>query len=318
MAVSRHAPERPSHPPDDLEGAAREATVEGEALGPLHPGAIESPRPRRWGGFGPAFWLAVAWLVVVGVCAIFAGVLPVQNPNIPDIGARLSGPSAEHWLGADGLGRDTLARLVHGARVSVVIALSAVTIGLVVGGTLGMAVGFFRGRIESVVMAVIDVILAFPALVALLALVAYVGQSLTAIAVVIGILSIPTYARVARANTLSVAQREFVLAARAMGARNGRLLFKEILPNVVLPVATFALVAMGVIIVIEGALAFLGLSVAAPQATWGGMISEGKRHLQDAPWVAAIPSLVMFFTVLSLNFVGDNLRSRFDVKEANL
>jgi peptide/nickel transport system permease protein len=148
--------------------------------------------------------------------------------------------------------------------------------------------------------------------------VAFLGQNLPVIAGTIGVLSIPIYTRIARANTLSVAQREFVLAARAMGARNSRILFREILPNVVLPVMAFGLIAMGSVIVLEGALAFLGLSVELPQATWGGMISEGNRHIFDKVHVALIPSAVMFFTVLSLNFVGDTLRSRFDVRESNL
>jgi peptide/nickel transport system permease protein len=268
--------------------------------------------------FSIGFWLAVGWLALVGVCALFADVLPVRDPLEPVIANRLALPFTDNWLGADGLGRDMLARLVHGARVSVVIALSAVSIGMLVGGTLGMAVGFFRGTFERVIMAGVDVILAFPGLLLLLALVFFVGQSLATIAIVIGFLSIPAYTRIARANTLAVAQREFVLAARAMGARSPRILFREILPNVVLPVLAFGLVAMGVIIVIEGALAFLGLSVEAPQPTWGGMIAEGKRHLSRTVHVALVPSIVMFLTVLSLNFVGDQLRSRLDVRESNL
>jgi peptide/nickel transport system permease protein len=164
----------------------------------------------------------------------------------------------------------------------------------------------------------VNVILAFPGLVLLLVLLAYVGQSLTVISLVVGFLSIPVYTRVARANTLAVAQREFVLAAHTLGASRVRQLFREIAPNVVLPVAAFGLVAMGVVIVLEGSLAFLGLSVEAPTATWGGMIAEGKRHLSEAPHVALIPSATMFLTVLSLNFVGDSLRRRFDVRESNL
>jgi peptide/nickel transport system permease protein len=181
-----------------------------------------------------------------------------------------------------------------------------------------MVAGFFRGWFETTLMAIINVILAFPGLVLLLVLLAYVGQSLGVISLVIGFLSIPVYTRVARANTLAIAQREFVLAAFTMGATRRRLLFREIAPNVILPVAAFGLVAMGIVIVLEGSLAFLGLSVEAPTATWGGMIAEGKRHLTGAPHVALIPSTTMFLTVLSLNFVGDALRRRFDVREANL
>jgi peptide/nickel transport system permease protein len=249
------------------------------------------------------FWLAVVWLVTVVVCATFASVLPVQDPLTTSPFDKLEAPSLDHPLGTDGLGRDSLARLVHGARVSLVVSLTAVSVGVLIGGTLGMVAGFFRG---------------FPGLILLLVLLAYVGQSLTVISLVIGFLSIPVYTRVARANTLSIAQREFVLAAHTMGASRARLLFREIAPNVVAPVLAFGLVAMGVVIVVEGTLAFLGLSVEAPTPTWGGMIAEGKRHLSDKPFVALIPSAVMFLTVLSLNFVGDALRRRFDVREANL
>jgi peptide/nickel transport system permease protein len=301
-----------------------ESHAEGEALGPLGPGAVPSgpaaaPRGRgRRPRHGTAFWLAVGWLVTVAVCAVFADLLPVKDPLRPDVANKLSTPSFEHTLGTDGLGRDTLSRAMHGARVSLVVSLTAVGIGMVVGGTLGMLAGFLRGWFDTVLMAVINVILAFPALVLLLVLLAYVGQSLTVIALVIGFLSVPVYTRVARANTLAVAQRGFVLAAHTMGASRARQLFREIAPNVLLPVAAFGLVAMGVIIVLEGALAFLGLSVEPPDPTWGGMIAEGKRHLSDAPHVALIPSIAMFLTVLSLNFVGDTLRRRFDVRGASL
>lgn len=269
-------------------------------------------------GFGVGFWIAAGWLVLVALCAVFAGWLPVDDPLDPVIANRLNGPLTTNILGADGLGRDILARLVHGARVSVVIALSAVSIGMVIGGTLGILAGYFRGHFERGLMAVLDVILAFPWLVLLLALVAFIGQSLMAISVAIGFLWIPAYARVARANTLSVVQREYVLAARAMGASTLRILLREVLPNVILPVLAYGLVAMGLVIIVESALAFLGLSVEAPQPTWGGMISEGKRHLATAVHVALVPSVTMFLTVLSLNYVGDRLRSRFDVRESNL
>ncbi len=262
--------------------------------------------------------LASAWLLLVAFCALFANWLPIHDPMQTNVPLRLNGPSLSHWLGNDGLGRDILARLIHGARVSVVIALSAVIIGLLIGGSLGIMAGYFRGWFERMVMAILDVVLAFPWLVLLLALVAFVGQSLFAIAAAIGLLWIPAYARVARANTLAVARKEFVLASRAMGARSPRILFSEILPNVVLPLIAYALVAMGLVIIVESALAFLGLSVEAPQPTWGGMIAEGRRHMSATVHVVLAPSLAMLLTVLSLNLVGDRLRSRYDVKGSNL
>jgi len=310
-------------PPPERAGTDAVAIAEGvpemaaDAPGAAAPERSQARAHKRRSG--PMFWAAIGWLFLVLFCAVFADFLPVKDPNFIDVSLKLADPfTPGRILGGDGLGRDVLARLVHGARVSVIISLSAVGIGMTIGGTIGMTIGYVRGRIEQSVVAVVDIVLAFPALVILLALVAFLGQNLPVIAFTIGVLSIPIYTRIARANTLSVAQREFVLASRAMGARRGRILFREILPNVVLPVMAFGLIQMGLVIVLEGALAFLGLSVELPQATWGGMIAEGNRHIFRTLHVVLIPSAVMFFTVLSLNFVGDTLRSRFDVRESNL
>jgi peptide/nickel transport system permease protein len=263
--------------------------------------------------------MALGWLALVVVVAITASWLPLRDPDKQDLVNRLAPPLSDgHLLGTDGLGRDILSRLAFGARVSLIISLSAVSIGMLLGGTIGLAVGYFRGWFEGVVMWALNVVLAFPGLVLLLGLVAFVGQSLTAITLVVGFLSVPIYARVARATTLAASQRDYVVAARALGASDRRIMFREILPNVALPVAAFGLVALGVVIVLEGSLAFLGLSVQAPNPTWGSMIAEGRQHLSTTAHLAFIPSLVMFLTVLAVNFVGDVLRSRFDVRESRL
>jgi peptide/nickel transport system permease protein len=289
----------------------------GPGMGVAVPGVGTGARRRR--GQGVLFWLAAGWLGLVVVVAITASWLPLAAPEDQDLANRLAGPfTAGHLLGTDGLGRDVLSRLAFGAQVSVIISVSAVSIGMVVGGAIGLAVGFVRGWVDSVTMWAVNVVLAFPGLVLLLGLVAFVGQSLTAITLVVGFLSVPIYARVARATTLAVSQREYVLAARVLGARKRRIMVEEILPNVVPPLAAFALVALGVVIVLEGSLAFLGLSVEAPNPTWGSMIAEGRQHLSTTTHLAFIPSVVMFLTVLAVNFVGDVLRSRFDVKESAL
>jgi peptide/nickel transport system permease protein len=294
---------------------------DGIAVGPLERAPspmVEPGGSRRGRGRGVAFWLAVAWLVVVVLAAVLAGVLPLPDPAKQDLAHRLVGPFHEGAiLGTDGLGRDVLARIVHGARVSLVVSVCAVTFGLLLGGTVGMVVAFFRGWVDTGAMSVFNVLLAFPPLVILLGLVAFAGQSVPALVLVIGFISIPTYARVARATTLTVGQREYVLAARALGATNRRLLINEILPNVILPVAAFGLVSLGVVIVLEGSLAFLGLSVPGVP-TWGSMIADGRQHLNRTAHLSLIPSLVLFATVLSINFIGDELRRRFDVKESSL
>lgn len=267
-----------------------------------------------------ALWLSIFWVGLVLFCALTASWLPLQDELDSNIANKLSRPGENGFLlGSDGLGRDILARVIHGSRVSVIISVVAVFIGIVGGGLLGMLVGMIRGRFERTVMFFNDIALAFPALVLLLGLLAYVGQSLMVITVTIGLLSIPRYTRVARANTLSLAEREFVIAARALGARGHRVLLREIAPNVMIPLAAFGLLSIGVVIVLEGSLSFLGLSVPQPTPSWGSMIAEGKRHLNGAPHVALIPSIVMFLTVLSVNFVGDHARARFfDVRESGL
>ncbi len=299
-------------------GAAHAAGPVDGGVGTTTEAVAAGPAKKRRRGFGIGFWLAAAWLFVVLICAVFADILPVPDPLAPNVIDKLALPNGTQLLGTDGLGRDTLARLVHGARVSVTISVTAVAIGMVVGGFLGIIVGFFRGKTETILMTIINIILAVPALILLLVLLAFVGRSLVVISLIVGFRSIPNYTRVARATTLAVAEREFVRAARTMGAKNSRVLAREILPNVVLPLAAFGLVAMGVVIVLEGTLAFLGLSVEQPAPTWGGMIFDGKRYLNEAPHVVLIPSIAMFLTVLSLNLVGDSLRSRFDVRGSNL
>jgi peptide/nickel transport system permease protein len=275
---------------------------------------------QKKGKFGPLFYLSVAWMVIVIIWALFADFLPIPDPNRQDIGAARTPPFTDgYFLGTDGLGRDMFARIVHGARVSVVISVSAVATGMVVGGTLGLMAGYLRGRFESLVMGAVNTLLAFPGLILLLTLVALMGQNLPAVTAAVAFLSIPTYTRVSRATTLAVSQREYVLAAKALGAKRGRILFKEIAPNVALPVAAFGLLALGLIIILEGTLAFLGLSVQPPQATWGSMIAQGRRFFGDGDYyLTLVPGAALFFTVFSLNYVGDALRNRFDVREAQL
>lgn len=278
-------------------------------------------RPRRRKQrLGLTAWVALVWLALVVFGAIFAALLPIPAPNATNVAQNLQQPfqGLDHLLGTDGLGRDLFSRVIFGSRVSLIVAFVAVMIGSTVGGVVGLLVGYFRGKADTLVMGFVDVMLAFPGLVLLLTVIAFVGRSLTTISVTIGLLSIPIYTRVSRANTMAVASREFVLAAKAMGATTSRILFREVAPNVILPLSAYALVTVGVIIVLEGALAFLGLSIDQPTATWGGIINEGRRHLAVAPHISGVPSFVMFLTVISLNLVGDKLRTRFDVKGTNL
>ncbi len=276
------------------------------------PGAIPEAAPARR-GFGVVFWIATAWIVLVILAAVFASVLPLESPTAVDPTHRLEAiGSSGHLLGTDTLGRDLLSRLVYGARVSLTVGAAAVAIGLTIGGILGMIAGFRRGGIERLIMWVSDVILSFPALVLLISVVAFAGHSLRTISLVLGFISIPVYARLARAHTLAIGGRDFVLAARAIGLTRLRIIRREIMPNVLPPVVSYGLIAVGVVIVVEGSLSFLGLSVSAPTPSWGGLIADGQTFLSQDPALVLVPSAVMCITVLALNLVGDTLRRRHE------
>jgi peptide/nickel transport system permease protein len=279
--------------------------------------AIASP-VRRTRRLGILFWLALGWIMLVVLVSAFAGVLLSHGPLDMDMLERRASPSLSHWLGTDGLGRDELARLVYGARISLTVGLCAPIVGISIGGALGILAGYFRGRFETIVVGSMDVLLAFPPLVFALAVVAYLGQSVFNLTCILGVLGIPAFMRVARAATLSLAEREFVVAARALGASHARILLHELLPNVFLPLLAFFLLGVAVTIVVEGALSFLGLGVPPPAPSWGSMIGEGRESLEIAPRLAFIPALTMFLTVLSFNLVGDTLRALTDPRQGAL
>ncbi len=279
--------------------------------------AVAASRKAR--RLSPAVWLSVGWLSTVGALAVFAPWLGLPDPGDIDFLSLQMLPNAEHWLGTDVLGRDILTRLIYGARVSLTVGFVAPVIGMVFGLLLGLLAGYYRGRVEALVVASMDVVLAVPALVLLFLFSAIFGGSLATVSIGLGLLFIPAFARVSRANTLVFAEREFVLAARAMGAGDLYIIGREILPNVVLPVLAFALVAVAGAIVVEGALSFLGLSVPSPEPSWGGMIAEGREHLQETPHLSFAGAGVMFLTVLAFNLVGDTMRGRIaDVRESAL
>jgi peptide/nickel transport system permease protein len=273
---------------------------------------------KRTQRLGSLFWIAIGWIIFVFAVAILAPLLPLPSPTDMDMLDRRAPVSAVHWLGTDGLGRDELARLIYGARISLVVGLCAPVIGLTVGAALGMLAGYFRGRFESLAVGSMDVLLAFPPLILALAVTAFLGQSVLNLTCILGVLSVPAFMRVARAATLTFARREFVIAAEALGATHARILLRELLPNVALPLLAFFLLGVAVIIVVEGALSFLGLGVPPPISSWGSMIGEGRESLEIAPWLAFIPAGAMFLTVLSFNLVGDSLRALTDPRQGAL
>jgi peptide/nickel transport system permease protein len=221
-------------------------------------------------------------------------------------------PAGTHPLGADNLGRDVLSRLVYGARVSITVGLATVTICAVVGSALGAIAGYARGRVDGVMMLLLDIWMAFPALVLAIAVSAALGPGLGNLILALALTGWVGYCRVIRAEVLSLREREFVLAARAVGANGTRVVARHLIPNVVAPVLVLATLEMGTVIISEAALSFLGLGVGASQPTWGGMLNDGRQFLRQAWWLATFPGLAISVLVLAVNLLGDGLRDALD------
>lgn len=281
-----------------------------------HP--LPVPRPRMRTG---DWWLRLSatWVVVLLLAAALAPWLPMPHPaNDADYALLSALPDAAHWLGTDDVGRDLLSRIIWGTRISLTVGLAANLLGLAVGGALGLTAGYFRGRYEQLVLWLLDVILSFPPLILALTISAVLGPSLVNVTLAIAFISIPAFARVTRAATLGYAGREFVLAAQSLGASHRDILLRELLPNVLMSVLTYGLTHIAIAIATEGGLAFLGLSVPPPAASWGALIAQGRPVLAETPHVALFPAAVLFATVLALNVMGDALRKRFDTRGAAL
>jgi peptide/nickel transport system permease protein len=273
---------------------------------------------------GVLFWICCGWIVLVALMATFASLLPLPNPDLGNYNSvQNAGPGWGHLLGTDDLYRDIFSRMVYGARVSLVVGFGGALIGLIIGGIPAMYSAYRRGRVDTALNTTSYVVLAFPALVAVIAIVSFWGHNLWKITLIIGVFSAPLIFRVVRASTLSYATRDFVLAAKALGASDRRILTRELLPNIMPTIVSFGLIAVASIIVLEGTLAFLGLSVQPPTPSWGNMLNEGASLLTGAkgqtnPWLVIFPAGAMFLLLISLNIVADKLRAYFDVTEIKL
>ncbi len=295
--------------------------VESDQLEPVPEGG----RPRRK-RLGVGAWLAIVWLGGLLALAILAPLLPIPDPNQSFTEIARKGPTAGHWLGGDANGRDLLARLIYGTRASFAIGFGAVGFGLVIGALLGLATGFFRGKVDGIITPIMTILLAIPQFVLALSLVTVLSSgdqvsSVQRIGVVIlglGIVSVPILGRITRANTLSWSEREFVLAARAMGAKNWRIMLRDILPNVFPAMLSISLLGVGIAIVAEGGLALFGVGVQPPTPSWGNIIAENKDQLNRAPHIVMFTIVVLFLTVLALNFLADVVGKRFEVRESLL
>jgi len=266
---------------------------------------------------GFAFWLSVCWIAALALAALAAPWLPIKDPDVLGSAARAGVFSDGYLLGSDALGRDVLARTIWGARISLGVGFVGILLGLTVGGALGIISGYFRGVVDQVISFLFFSLLSFPSLVLALLITATLDRSFWTVAMTLGILGIAPIGRLARATTIQFAEREFVQAARVLGARNVRIIVRELLPNVLIPMGALTLLGMGISIVAEGSLAFLGLSVEGGAISWGKSIVDGSqaRDLTENAHVALVPIAAMFLTVLALNFAGDRLREYTDVKE---
>jgi peptide/nickel transport system permease protein len=285
---------------------------------------VEASPGHRLGFLG---WFSLVWLGGIALAAVTAPWLPLPDPDRSVLEIVRVGPiQPGHPLGGDGNGRDMLARVIFGARASLGISVSAVSLGFVVGGTLGLVAGYFRGAADAVLTTVFNVLLSIPALVLALALVAVFasaqldvsnGRKMVVLTLALGIVTVPLIGRIARASTMAWSEREFVKAAEVLGAGHVRITVREVLPIVLPAMVSIALLGVAVAIVAEGSLALLGVGV-TEVPSWGNMIASGRSDLARAPHTVAVPSIATFLTVLALNYLGDVVRARFDVREAAL
>ena len=273
-------------------------------------------RARRRVSFRAVFGLSV--LFVIGGAAVFAPQLAPWDPARQMLMKRLRPPMwqerglREHPLGTDHLGRDILSRILHGGRISLGVGLTAVTLSALIGVTLGLLAGFFGGRADALIMRVVDVFLAIPYILLAMGVVFALGPSLLNVILVMAVTRWVQFARVVRADVLSIREREFVAGARARGNRALRLLLRHVLPNALTPIIVVATLELAFMIIYESALSFLGLGVQPPTPTWGWMLSDGRNYVATAWWLATFPGLAIMLTVLAVNLLGDWLRDTLD------
>ncbi len=265
-------------------------------------------------------------IMVLGVifCAVFSPLISPHDPILQDVEKRLippvwqEGADPSYLLGTDHLGRDIVSRLIYGARISIVVSVSAVALSAFLGTLIGLLSGFYGGKVDSIFMRIADVQLAFPFILLAIAIIAVLGPNLQNIIIVMGITGWVIYARVVRAEVLSLREKEFILSVRALGGSNGRIIFKHLLPNVIPPIIVIVTLEMARMIIMEAALSFLGLGIQPPTPTWGGMLADGRVYLATSWWLATFPGLVIMLVVLGINLLGNWLRDMLDPRLTQL
>ena len=260
----------------------------------------------------PVGALIILLVIVVGT---LAPLLSPENPSKMNYRNRREGPSKQFLLGTDRLGRDILSRMIWGTRVSLVIGVLAVSVSMVVGVIIGLTGGYYGGLLDEVLMRLMDIIFAFPALLLAIALIAVTGPSMKNIIFVVGVIRIPRFARIVHGSVLSIKEKEFVEAARSISKSDFGIMFQHILPNCIAPLTVEASLSVATAIITESALSFLGLGVRPPTPSWGQMIADGRSELFTAPWIVLFPGLAIVLTVLGYNLLGDGLRDALDPRQ---
>ncbi|MDB5649380.1 MAG: transporter permease [Hyphomicrobiales bacterium] len=277
---------------------------------PTRPAWLRAVRP--WLKFKSASSIAV--LIVLVICAVFAPLVAPFDPQLQDLSKAMLGPSMApfHPFGTDHVGRDILSRVIYGARISMIIAVAVVAISGACGLLLGVISGYFGGRTDFFIQKIVEVFWAFPPLLLAIAVVAFLGQSLGILILALALQRWIPYCRVARANALTLKEREYIVAARSLGASNTRIILRHLIPNLFQSALVIGTFAMAAAIIAEASLSFLGLGVPPDVPTWGGMLADGRAYVSTAWWIAVFPGMAIFVTVLAINLLGDVLRDNLD------
>jgi len=276
------------------------------------------PRTSEWKRFQRVFFarsaviFGLVILVLLFIIAIFAPWVAPYDPYTPDVADSLAQPSAQHWLGADLLGRDTLSRLIYGSRTALEVGFISVIVGSVIGITLGIVAGYTRGVLSGFIMRAMDAMMCFPMLILSLVIAALLGNGISNVIIALSIATIPGYARIAFGLTLSIKENDYILAQRSMGSGNWRTMLAHILPNAFPPLIVVVTMQLGGLILAEAGLSFLGIGIAPPGAAWGAMVNEGYKYLLNSPWLSFAPGLAIMLVVFAFNIVGDGLRDALD------
>lgn len=259
--------------------------------------------------------LALTGLIIIAaisLLALFAPLIAPFDPEAINVKAILLPPSSSYWLGTDGLGRDVFSRMLYGARISLMVGIVAVGIATAIGIVLGSIAGYYRGWVDTLIMRLVDIMLSIPTFFLILAVIAFLTPSIWNIMIIIGLTSWMGVTRLVRAEFLSLRGREFVMASETLGAQDGRLIFKHLLPNSLTPIIVSSVLGVASAVLVESGLSFLGLGVQAPQASWGNILTDGKEYIEFAWWLSLFPGVAILLTVLGYNLLGEGLRDALD------